>query len=204
METIEFLNDALVEIRAGKKGTTLYGYGAVFYQEGDQGTEFKAFDDHVERVQPGAFDDVVADEGHDVLALWNHDVNSILGRRSASTLKIGVDKRGLFYEVSLPNSPLGENIAESVRRRDVNGSSIGFIPGDGGVQYHREGNTVVRNIVKVGRLRDVGPVHEGAFSGTTVSARSVDAIRKDHERWVREEQRLARFSALTAKMEPST
>jgi phage head maturation protease len=42
----------------------------------------------------------------------------------AGTLRISTDKRGLFYEVDLPNTTYANDLAELMKRGDVNQSFI--------------------------------------------------------------------------------
>src|SRR5262249_1849806 len=149
----------------------LSGYASVFWIEGDLGTEYQIQDDVRERIMPGAFDRALAEQD-DVRCLVNHDESHILGRTSAKppTLTLSVDKRGLKYEVSLPNTQTGRDIAESIRRGDIRESSFQFVPSV--VSWTEEGDTLIREIREV-RLYDVSPVTFPAYTGTDVYARHV-------------------------------
>ena len=74
------------------KPPVITGYGAVFYDPNDPGTEFRIWDDMVERIMPGAFDRAIRED--DVRSFFNHDENIILGRnRSApATLALSVER----------------------------------------------------------------------------------------------------------------
>ena len=104
----------------------LEGYGAVFY-DGTPGTEYKLWDNTVERVMPGAFRRAIDED--DVRSLFNHDANIVLGRNQANpaTLRIVEDEVGLAYVVDLPNTQLVRDLVISpIERRDVSGSSFMF------------------------------------------------------------------------------
>ena len=60
------------------------GYGAVFYREGEAGTEYGLGGSIKERIQPGAFDRALA-ESDDVRGLFNHDPDNLLGRTANGT-----------------------------------------------------------------------------------------------------------------------
>src|SRR5262245_41617106 len=81
-----------------KGARLIVGYGAVFYRQGDAGTEYKITRDTVERIAPTAFDKTLQGS-HDVIGAYNHDVNFLLGRRSNGTLRLEKDSRGLRYEI---------------------------------------------------------------------------------------------------------
>src|SRR6266545_6073742 len=94
------------------RGRTLVGYASVYGAvSGDLGG-FR------ERIAPGAFAGVL---DADVRALLNHDPNEVLGRTKSGTLRLADEQRGLRFELDLPDSPLGQNVREAVRRGDVDG-----------------------------------------------------------------------------------
>ena len=164
-----------VEARADG-GKEIVGYAAVFYREGDAGTEYRLYDDLVERIMPGAFDEAV-DQRHDVRALFNHDPSMVLGRAEASTLRIDTDATGLRYSISPPNTQAGRDVVELLERGDVSGSSFAFIPTRVSWEERMDKNTkkveYIRKIENV-RLIDVGPVTYPAYESTTAGVRSAD------------------------------
>lgn len=151
------------------------GYAAVYYRAGDAGTEYKLYDGMVERIRPGAFKSAMAED--DVRALFNHDTNQVLGRASAKTLKLTSDAKGLRYEIELPDTTTGRDVAELLKRGDVTGSSFSFALSPDGEKYVTEkagdARVQVRWLESV-RLYDVGPVTFPAYTGTTAGIRSAD------------------------------
>lgn len=97
------------------------GYAAVFNSPTTIGDWF------TETISPGAFSRAISDKT-DVRALFNHDWNNVLGRVKNGTLRLSEDERGLKFEVDLPNTSLGRDLAESLSRGDINQCSFGFIP----------------------------------------------------------------------------
>ena len=93
-----------VETRLKKKGkrNIVEGHAVVFGQLSEDLGGFQ------ERILPGAFDTVL---GNDVRAFFNHDPNFILGRSSAGTLKLAVDKKGLKYSFDVPDTTAGRFIS---------------------------------------------------------------------------------------------
>lgn len=120
-----------------------------------------------ERILPGAFAGVLKD---DVRALFNHSPDSVLGRTASGTLRIGEDDQGLWYEIDLPDTTLGRDLAELVRRGDVSQSSFGFTVLDD--ERKIEDGEYVRVIKAVKRLYDVSPVTYPAYTQTTAKVRS--------------------------------
>ena len=154
-------------------GKMLVGYGAVFYRDGEAGTEYRLGTDVVERISPTAFNRAIQ-EKHDARALFNHDPNMLLGRASAGTLRLSVDKVGLRYEIDLPDTQAGKDVATSTARGDLKGSSFSFsINGKEGQRFEKGKDYDVRHIVDVD-LFDVGPVTYPAYEGTSTALRSGD------------------------------
>ena len=79
-----------------------------------------------EEIMPGAFDRILNRQRGkaDVVALFNHDSNIVLGRTSSGTLELSSDEKGLRYVVTPPASR--SDIMELIARRDVRGSSFAF------------------------------------------------------------------------------
>jgi len=180
-------------------GVRIGGHAAVFY-DGTPDTEYWIFDDLVERVMPGAFDPVL-ERGDDVAALWDHNVGQLLGRTASGTLRLEQDDVGLAFEVDLPDTQLGRDIGALVERGDVTGASIGFAIGDDGEEvWRRLGSIDVREIYKVGMLRDASPVTFPAYAGTDVAKRAVGdcaETQESRDAWRRSLQ--ARIGAVMAR-----
>ncbi|MEM7810280.1 MAG: HK97 family phage prohead protease [Planctomycetota bacterium] len=151
--------------------TTLVGYAAVYYVEGDARTEYRLWDTAVERIARGAFDGILADTTVDVRALRNHDPDRILGRRSAGTLRLSSDDVGLRYEIDLAETTAGRDTATDVESRNITGSSFWFGNGRTTITEREDGTTVYLR-ESFTELYDVGPVTFPAYEGTSVLTRS--------------------------------
>ena len=170
-------------------GQMLVGYGAVFYREGDAGSEYGLAPDLKERIAPTAFDRALSAK-QDVRGLFNHDPNMLLGRSTAGTLRLTKDARGLRYEIDLPDTQVGKDVAASVARGDLSGSSFSFsVNGKGGQRFEKGSEFDVRQITDV-NLYDVGPVTFPAYESTSTGLRAAggqDAA-EAHEAWLAERQ----------------
>lgn len=176
------LRDAPLKIsRETGKPSKIEGYGAVFYREGDPGTEYWLWNDMVERVMPTAFDRAVRDD--DVRSFFNHDPNIVLGRKQAGTLRLSIDNRGLLYEVMPPDSQIcRDQVMAPIERRDVTGSSFMFNTRKVvWIEEARDGQTVyIRELHDV-ELWEVGPVVFPAYEATSTGVRSGGpAVSKRH------------------------
>lgn len=177
-----YSNQRKVQISRRADGPSrLEGYAAVFYRESDKATEYELWPGLIERVMPGAFDRALR-ERQDVRALFNHDASAVLGRTGPGTLRLNVDDVGLRYEIDLPDTQAGRDVATSVERGDVTGSSFSFAPH--AVTWKDMPDMTIRELTDVD-LYDVSPVTFPAYEGTSVAARSesgVDELRAEYEK----------------------
>jgi len=105
-------------ILSGGGGATLRGYAAIF------GVKTEILGLWIEQIERGAFSKTIQ-EG-DPLSLWGHNTDLVLGRKSAGTLSLREDAKGLAVVISLPDTTAGRDALVSVKRRDVRGMSIAF------------------------------------------------------------------------------
>ena len=82
------------------------------------------------------------------------------------------------YKVDLADTTLARDAAADVKHGNFGGSSIGFRAAADGIEKRQDGDTTIRVITDVAMLRDVGPVTDPAFSGTSVSARCRQELEK--------------------------
>ena len=156
-----------IETREDEK-RFITGYAAVFYREGEEGTEYWLYRDLVERISPKAFKRALK-EKDDVRALFNHDANQLLSR-IGSGLKLKTDEVGLRYEFPVDeNDPDHQRVVAKIERGDLSGSSFGFFP-EKRIFIEEEDFDVV--VVESVRLVDVSPVTFPAYTGTEVGVRN--------------------------------
>ena len=157
-----------VEVRSDDAGRTqITGYAAVFNSFSEDLGGFK------EIVRSGAFRNALS-EGDDVRGLFNHDVGQILGRTSSGTMRLKEDKKGLRYEIDVPQTTAAKDVVESIRRGDITGSSFSFTLRDDSEDaksdnWRSEGDQLIREVLDV-RLFDVGPVTFPAYQATVTAA----------------------------------
>lgn len=144
-------------------GNTIRGYAAVYNSDSEWMGGF------YEQIEAGAFDSVL---DNDVRAYFNHDENLLLGRVSSGTLRIGTDKRGLYYEVDLPNTTYANDLVELMKRGDVNQSSFAFLIEKD--RWEQRDGLTYRIIEKVSRLLDVSPVAQPAYPDATSELKTRD------------------------------
>lgn len=168
------------EIRAissdsnGKEDRKISGQAIVFYDQNKPGTDYRwgDWDGWVveERIATSALDASAMD---DVVGLFNHDHNQILGRTKSGTMKLGRNAGGLSYEISLGDSSLANQVWDSVKRGDVRGSSFAFTVEEDSWTENKNEKKVIREIRKIKEVFDVGPVVWPAYTATSAEARSI-------------------------------
>jgi len=152
------------------EGQTIRGYAAVY------GMDSEWMGGFYEQIEAGAFDNVMND---DVRAYYNHDENRLLGRVSSGTLRISTDKKGLYYEVDLPNTTYANDLIELMKRGDVNQSSFAFLIEKD--RWEQRNGTTYRVIEKVSRLFDVSPVAQPAYPDATSELKKRDLETESEE-----------------------
>jgi HK97 family phage prohead protease len=201
MEGIQrrFLESAKVRVRLeGREGKLprIRGYAAVFY-DGTPATEYRIFPDVVERIMPGTFDRAIKQGG--IAGLRNHDPDNLLGRQP-DTMAVGVDERGMFYDIDTPDTTAGRDTVVNIERNEMTGSSFAFVPREGGTTYRdTPGGDLIIERTDV-EVLDVGPVTFPAYEATTTGLRDADfkgvkeeiaAWRVSQERQTQKENKVA-------------
>ena len=144
-------------------GKKLTGYAAIFNSEADLGG-------FVEVVRNGAFRKSL-EGGTNIRALYHHQGDALLGTTRGGTLKLKEDAHGLAFELALPDTTHGRDLAILVDRGDVAGCSFGFRVRDGGDRWEQRGGQLVRELLDV-ELYEVTLTHDPAYTDTTLAMRS--------------------------------
>lgn len=123
----------------------------------------------VESIRAGAFKNSLSNDG--IMALYDHERRSVLGRAGAGTLRLGEDSKGLHFDLDLPDTTLGRDLAVLVKRGDVSGCSVGFtVPKNGDAWDYRSDRMrrELRNIT----LHEITVTSTPAYADTSVACRN--------------------------------
>lgn len=134
-----------------------------------------------EKFQRGAFADVLAAPGLDVVCLREHDYGKLLGRMAAGTLRVAETERGLDYDFDVPDTQDGKDVVVLAKRGDLRGSSFGFVVRD--EAWLETDDSIIRTIVKVRRLDDVSPVTRPAYPASELEARDLESAQAGLAKW---------------------
>lgn len=148
------------------------GYASVFDKPSENLGGF------VERIKPGAFTETLKDKRSDPRMLWDHNSQYVLGRRSAGTLTLEEDDKGLAFEAILPDTTYARDLAELMRRGDVKEMSFGFnVLRD---EWSDLDKPIVKRDVLEVRLIEISIVSFPAYPQTSVKLRdlrdTIDAL----------------------------
>lgn len=160
------LPDYKVELRESDDGVrTVSGYAVKWDTLSQKLGYWRRFR---EKFTKGAFSNSLTN--FDQRALWSHDTNQVLGRTKNGTLRLTEDEIGLRFEIDLPNSPMGDNAYESIKRGDVDGVSFGFRQK---VEEWNENDpdNIVRTVSEAD-LFEISPTGFPAYEASEVAVRS--------------------------------
>jgi HK97 family phage prohead protease len=156
--------DADFELRAEGDGMTFIGYAAKFNSPSEDLGGF------VETIEPGAFRRSLRSR-NDVKLLVNHDTGRVLASTRSGTMKLYEDEVGLRVEASLPNTSDGRDMAELLRRGDLNKMSFGF-----SVIKDSWNQEMTQRTLKSVRLFETSIVAFPAYAATEAMVRSLDKV----------------------------
>ncbi|MTI32810.1 HK97 family phage prohead protease [Xanthovirga aplysinae] len=167
-----------IEIRAkgeGEESRTIEGYAFKFDK---LSRNFGWFHEKIARSAMNSID--LSKE--DVVALFNHKADFVLARTISNTLTLEVDDTGLKYRFEAPNTTIGNDLLEMVKRQDIQHSSFAFtVSEDSWEEDEQLGD--IRTITKFKRLYDVSPVTHPAYLDTEVTAakRSFEQFKNENK-----------------------
>ena len=154
------------------------GYAAVF----DSPETY----DYTEVIAPTAFDNA---DMSDVVLRYNHnDSFMVLARTRNKSLKLDVDKKGLFMDATLQDDiQAHKDVFNAIQSELIDKQSFAFTVEEDDYNYE----TDTRTITKIGKLFDVSVVDQPFYNATDVSvARDInnneflarrEELRKEHE-----------------------
>lgn len=184
MESKEFIKNGDVFIRSlesegeEKESRIVSGY-AVKFESDSQNMGF------IEVIKKGAITEETI-MNSDIFARLNHNEDTVLARSryGEGSLALELREDGLYYEFEAPNTAVGDELLEHLKRGEITTSSFAFslpIDGTGERWYRSEDGVLRKDILKIDRLYDVSPVFEPAYLATTCSKRAIEVIEKSDE-----------------------
>lgn len=158
------------ELRTTNESRTVEGYAFVFNKESRDLGGF------IEIIDPTSLDGVI--EKSDILCLLNHNEDKGVLARSKfgiGSLSLSVDDTGLKYRFEAPDTALGNELLEGLKRGDISTSSFAFTI-DSDKWEKRTDGKYLRRITKFKELFDVSPVYKEAYPDTSVACRKMQEL----------------------------
>lgn len=107
----------------------------------------------------------------DIIFLLDHKQDrGILARstKGEGSLRLSVDDKGLYFEFEAPNTALGDELLEGLKRHDYSKCSFAFTVGED--EYKKDnGGNVIRTIKSIRQLYDCSVVVNPAYEETSVT-----------------------------------
>jgi uncharacterized protein len=155
------------EIREEADGMRFSGYAALF----DSPSAPLPF---TERIAPGAFKRSLKSRNN-IFMFYNHDSGQVLASTRAGTMTLTEDSRGLKVDAQLANTSSGRDVAELLKRGDLDAMSFGFSVPTGGDSWNDKGT---ERTLKSVRLFEVSVVAMPAYPEISgmASVRGLDKI----------------------------
>lgn len=129
----------------------------------------------IEYIDKGALDDVDLSE---VFLVYAHDPNQPLARVDAGTLKLKVDSKGLYFEATLPNTTLANDVLENIRVGNIKGMSFLFTTKEDTWEFSNDpGKPDIRHVTKIDQVFEITITPLPAYADTSIAIASRDAQR---------------------------
>lgn len=151
------------ELRAGGDSRKIEGRSIVFNSLSQDFGGWK------EEISPDAISDEIINAS-DILFLLNHsDSRGILGRKrkGSGSLSTEIREDGVYFSFDAPQTSLGDELLEYLRRGDITQCSFAFTVDDDDWKEQEDG-TYIRTIKKFHRIYDMSAVYTPAYTDTKV------------------------------------
>lgn len=112
---------------------------------------------------------------YDIKMTMFHNREKLLARSryGAGSLTLSVDDTGLKFSAEMPNTDLGNEALEMVKRGDIVGASFAYLNSKDGVTWSYEGEVPTRTVTDIIDIKDVTLAIDPAFNQTSVSLREL-------------------------------
>lgn len=148
----------------------IQGYAVVYGQLSRQ-MSFPNMGRFREVIRPGAATESL--RSGDVPMLFNHKPDNLLGRTSSGTLTLTEDQKGVFFSLDVPDTQLGRDVRELVKRGDIRGASFHITVPPGGDSWSSTTDGRVRSVNKI-QIAEVSLTPYPAYEQTSAALRSFE------------------------------
>lgn len=114
-------------------------------------------------------------DSSNIVFLYNHDYNQVIARanKGKGTLNIDLRDDGVYFDLEVPNTTMGNDLLENIRLGNITQCSFGFryANEEGAYKDEKIEGVWYRNVYKIGELFDLSAVTYPAYDDTYVNAR---------------------------------
>jgi HK97 family phage prohead protease len=171
------------EAAEGEESRTLVGYALKFGTRSVNLTPWSSWREVYEILEPGCITREMLNR-QDVVFTAFHNPEKVLGRctNGKGTLRMSIDSVGLRIECEMPNTELGNEMLELVKRGDLCGMSFAYTTdeddSENAVSYEREGDkdgkeVWLRHVKRIDNVYDVTVAASPAYEDTEISQREL-------------------------------
>ena len=152
------------------------GYAIVFNQPSRRLYDKASKKVFTETIDPRAITKAFLDD-QDIKMLFNHSNDMLLARSSYGygTLSYEIDEYGVKYRFEMPNTTLGNDLLEHIRRGNISGCSFAFAYAKDGIRDERKNGQNYRTVIQMASVDDFSIVVDPAYMGTYVCTREFSA-----------------------------
>ena len=154
-----------IECRSEDGNNIISGYAIVFNSESEDLGGFK------EVIDVRALDGV---DLSDVYFYSQHKSTDILGNTKSGTLSLRTTDVGLHFTAQLPNTSLGNDTYELIKRGDLKSLSFGFQVGKD--KWDTTKSPQIRTVTQIKNLEEISVVSRPAYTATMVSTRARNMV----------------------------
>lgn len=188
IRTLPHKNANLRAVKNSDGTTTLTGRAIVF-NEPSQPLPF------TEYIEPGALQDV---DFSKTLLLYAHDFNNILARADSETLHVNVDRDGLTFTATLPDTTLANDVRENINAGNLKGCSFGFTIADGGDSWSTaDDGSTIHTVSKIATVDELTITPIPAYTQTSVQVQRDLAHYKEEKKNMEEHNSSAASAAVS-------
>lgn len=131
-------------------------------------------------------------DNSDIKLLVDHEKDKLVARRrnGQGSMAVYREDDGVYFDCECPNTTVGRDIYEMIKRGDYSQMSFAFIDGSnkGDVTWDFSDRSMpIRTVHKVAALFDISIVQNPAYDQTAVSARSIEDLEKTIDEEAKEE-----------------
>lgn len=158
------------------------GYAIVFNQPSRKLFDKASKKVFTETIDPRAVTKLFLDD-QDIKMLYNHSNDMLLARSTygIGTLSYEIDDYGVKYRFEMPNTSVGNDVLELIRRGDVWGCSFAFTYAKDGIRDEKKNGQNFRTVIQMASISDFSIVVDPAYLGTYVSTREFSAPDEETE-----------------------